>query len=316
MPDKQIIAVLGATGAQGGGLARAILADPAGGFALRAITRNPDSEAARALRDEGAEVVEADLDDVQSLERAFDGVHGAFVVTNFWEHFSPDREIEQATNAAEAASRAGLRHVVWSTLEDTRQWVPLEDDRMPTLQGRYKVPHFDAKHEANSAFTERDVPTTFLMASFYWENMIYFGQGPQRGEGGALALTLPMGDEPLAGIAAEDIGRCAYGVFKAGDRLIGETVGLAGDHNTGHDLAAALSNALGEEVAYNAVEPDVYRSFGFDGADEMGNMYQVYRDFARDVLAARSVSRTRELNPDLQDFRTWLARNKGRIPIE
>ncbi|NNF59586.1 MAG: NmrA family NAD(P)-binding protein, partial [Rhodothermaceae bacterium] len=180
MSDSKIIAVVGATGAQGGGLARAILDDPDSGFRLRALTRNPDSDAARALADRGAEVVQADLDDLGSLEAAFREAYGAFCVTNFWEHFSPEKEQAQAANMAEAAKAEGLRHVVWSTLEDTRRWVPLDDDRMPTLMEHYKVPHFDAKGASDRAFTERGVPTTFLLTSFYWDNFIYFGSGPQR----------------------------------------------------------------------------------------------------------------------------------------
>ena len=92
MAQKQIIAVVGATGAQGGGLARAILADPSGGFGVRALTRQVASDKARALASAGADVVAADLDDEASLGRALEGAHGAYFVTNFWEHFSPDRE--------------------------------------------------------------------------------------------------------------------------------------------------------------------------------------------------------------------------------
>ena len=134
---------------------------------------------------------------------------------------------------ARAAKAAGVQHVIWSTLEDTRKWVPLSDDRMPTLQGKYKVPHFDAKGESNRFFTEAGVPTTFLLTSFYWDNLIYFGMGPKKGPDGKLAFTLPMGDKKLPGIAAEDIGRCAYGIFKRGPEFIGKTVGIAGEHLTG-----------------------------------------------------------------------------------
>src|SRR5262245_13357602 len=159
--ETKLIAVTGATGAQGGGLTRAILADPRGGFAVRAITRK--AAKARALAELGAEVVEADLDDPVSLHRAFDGAHGAFLVTNFWEHFSPEREIAQARNMAWAAREVGLEHVIWSTLEDTRKRVPLSDPRMPTLQERYKVPHFDGKGEADALF--EGLPVTYLLTS-------------------------------------------------------------------------------------------------------------------------------------------------------
>jgi uncharacterized protein YbjT (DUF2867 family) len=315
MTEKKIIAVFGATGAQGGGLARAILADPDGGFAVRAVTRNPESEAARHLADLGADVVSADIDDDASLQQALVGAHGAYFVTFFWAHFSPEREKAEAASMARAAKAAGVAHAIWSTLEDTRRWVPLADDRMPTLMGEYKVPHFDAKGESNALFTEAGVPTTFLLTSFYWDNLIHFGMGPRRGEGGRLVFTLPMADKKLPGIAAEDIGRCAYGIFKGGNAHIGKTVGIAGEHLTGAQMAAELAGALGEAVAYHAISPADYRALGFPGADDLGNMFQFKQEFESDFCGARDPAVARALNPQLQDFRTWLERNKGRIPI-
>ena len=140
MADTKTIAVVGATGAQGGGVARAILADPGGGFAVRAITRDPTKEAAQALAAAGAEVVQADLDDEASLTAAFEGAYGAFCITNFWEHFSAEKEIEQAGNLARAAAAAGIKHAIWSTLEDTRAFLPIDDDRMPVLQEQLQRP--------------------------------------------------------------------------------------------------------------------------------------------------------------------------------
>jgi len=315
MSDKKIIAVIGATGAQGGGLVRAILDDPDGGFAVRAITRNAESDKAKALTEAGAEVAAADLDDVDSLRRAFEGAHGAFCLTNFWEHFSPEKELQQARNLAQAAKDAGVQHAVWSTLEDTRRWVPLDDDRMPTLMDSYKVPHFDAKGEADQIFRDAGVPTTFLLTAFYWDNFIHFGSGPQKGPDGNYAVTFPMGDKKLPGIAVEDIGRCAYGVFKRGDELIGETVGIAGEHLTGAEIAAALSDALGIEVGYNDVPPEVYRSFDFPGADDLGNMFQFKRDFNEDFVGARDIAKARELNPRLQNLKQWLAHYSDEIPL-
>jgi uncharacterized protein YbjT (DUF2867 family) len=316
-PDKarRIIAVVGATGAQGGGVVRAILGDPGGDFAVRALTRDPSKEQAQALAAAGAEVVQADLDDEASLERAFAGAYGAYCLTNFWEHFSGEKEIEQARNQAAAAKSAALEHVIWSTLEDTRAFIPLDDDRMPTLQERFKVPHFDAKHEAHAAFTDAGVPTTFLHTAFYWENFIYFGAGPQRNPDGTLAVTFPLGDAKLPGIAVEDIGKVAYAIFKAWAEYIGESVFISGENLSGSELAAAFSKALGEEVVYNEVDPDVFRSFDFPGADEMGNMYQFKRDFESDYAGARVRSEVLKLNPELQDFETWLAANKDRIPL-
>ena len=146
---------------------------------------------------------------------------------------------------ARAAKDASVQHVIWSTFEDTRAYVPLDDTRMPTLQGTYKVPHFDAKAEANREFTDLGVPTTFLLTSFYWENLISFGMGPKRGPDGVLAITMPMGDKKLPGMASADIGKFAYGLFKAGREFIGQTVGVAGEHPTGAQMAASLTKALG-----------------------------------------------------------------------
>jgi uncharacterized protein YbjT (DUF2867 family) len=311
---KKIIAVAGATGSQGGGLVRAILADPSGEFSARALTRNVNSEKAKALAKLGAEVVTADVDNIESLKRAFKDAYGAFCVTFFWEHCSPERETAQARNLSRAAQHAGVQHVIWSTLEDSRKSVPLNDDRMPTLQGKYKVPHLDSKADADDDF--RKLPATLLLTSFYWDNLINFGMGPKRDADGKLAFTLPTADSKMPTIAAEDIGKCSYGIFKRGPEFIGKTVGIAGEHLTGDQMAATLSEAIGEEVRYNYVPPEVYRTFGFPGAEDLGNMFQFFRDFSDELCAARSLEFSRGINPNLQTFRVWLKENLARIPLE
>jgi uncharacterized protein YbjT (DUF2867 family) len=316
MPTSNLIAVIGSTGAQGGGLVRAIQSDPAGGFRARAITRKATGDKAEALRKLGAELVEADLDDARSLTKAFEGCYGAYCVTNFWEHFSPAKEHQQAANMAQAAKAAKLQHVIWSTLEDTRKLVPLSDNRMPTLQEKYKVPHFDAKGEADQLFADAGVPTTYLLTTFYWDNFIYFGSGPKKGPDGKLALTLPMGTSRLSGIASEDIGKCAYALYKQRSKWIGKRVGVAGEHVSGADMAAAMSKAIGQEVVYNAVSPATYRSFGFPGADDLGNMFQYYAEFEKEFSAARDLGVTRSLNPELLDFKAWLAKYGAKIPLD
>src|SRR5262245_5551944 len=270
MADKKIIAVVGATGSQGGGLAGAILADPNGGFAVRAITRDTNKDNAKALASQGAQVVSANLDDVESLKKAFAGAYGVYAVTNFWEHFSGEKEKAQAKNIAEAAKAAGVKHVIWSTLEDTRKLMDSSDKRMPMLQEKYRVPHFDAKAEADAYFA--GLPVTYLVTSFYWDNLYMFGLAPKKDESGVYAWTFPMGNSKLAGIAADGMGRVAYGIFKAGPEYIGKTVGITGENLTVAEMGEKLSKGLGiGSVKYNAVDPDLYRSFGFPGADEMGN---------------------------------------------
>jgi uncharacterized protein YbjT (DUF2867 family) len=312
---KKIIAVAGATGAQGGGLVRSILADPDGEFAVRAITRDPTAPKARELAAAGAEVVAADISDRAAVARAFDGAYGAYCVTFFWNHFSPDQERAEAHAMADAAKQAGLRHVIWSTLEDTRRLMSLDDPRMPTLMGQYKVPHFDVKGEADDYFRATGVPTTCMLTSFYWDNLIHFGMGPKAGPDGKLHFALPMGDQPLPGIAAEDIGRCAHGIFKRGSELAGRTVGIAGEHLTGAQMAAVLSRVLDREVVHDHVPFDVYRGLGFPGAEDLGNMFQFNHDFSAEFCRARSVDFSRSLNPRLQDFATWAAANASAIPI-
>ncbi|MDI1431484.1 NmrA/HSCARG family protein [Polyangium sorediatum] len=312
---KRVIAVVGATGAQGGGLVRAITAHPSGAFRARALTRNVDSPAAKELRGLGAEVVAADLDDEASLRRAFEGAHGAYCVTFFWDHASPEKETEQARAMARAALHARVEHVIWSTIEDTRRWVPLADGRIPTLRGKYKVPHMDAKGEADTTFLDLGVPTTFFHTAFYWENFIHLGMGPQRGEDGRLALTMPLGPARLPGIATEDIGRAAYRIFERGADFIGQRLGVASDHLTGSELAAAFSAIAGEEVRYNAIDLDVYRRLDIPGVDDLANMFQFKRDFEADYCGLRDVARTRVLNPNLRSFAAWLAENQRRIAL-
>jgi len=206
--------------------------------------------------------------------------------------------------------------VIWSTLEDTRQWVPLTGNRMPTLQGKYKVLHSDGKGESNHFFTDAAVPTTFLLTSLYWENLLHFGMGPKQGPGGELVITFPIGDKKLSWIAAEDIGKCAYGIFKKGNEFIGKTVGVSGENLTGAQMAAVFTEILGRQVRYNSVSPDVYRAFGFPNADTLGNMFQFLRDFEDYCCGVRDPHFARSLNPSLQSFKMWLTQNKSAIPLE
>ena len=253
MADKKIIAVVGSTGAQGGGLVEAILADPNGGFAARAITRDPARTRPKRSPPRAGKSSQADLDDVESLKKAFAGAYGVYAVTNFWEHFSGEKEKAQAKNIADAAKAAGVKHVIWSTLEDTRNLMQADDKRMPMLQEKYRVPHFDAKAEADSFF--EGVPTTFLVTSFYWDNLYSFGLAPKKGADGQYEWTFPMGDSKLAGIAVEDIGKVAYGIFKAGQQYVGKTVGIARRGLTIAEMGEKISTGMGVgPVRYNAVD--------------------------------------------------------------
>jgi uncharacterized protein YbjT (DUF2867 family) len=310
MKSTRIIAVVGATGTQGGSVARAILNNHDGDFALRALTRKPSSPRAEALARAGAEVVYADLDDLESVKRAFTGAYGAYCMTDFWGgDGDPERERTQGSTMAEAARCAGLQHVVWSTLEDTRRYVPLSDPRMPTLLGKYKVPHFDGKGEADEAFIRFGVPTTFFLTSFYWENFLQFpGMQLRKRDDGDVILAMPMGDKKLPGIAVDDLGRCALGVFRQ-TCSTEQIIGVAGEHLPCTQIAASLTKAIGRPVRYTDVDPASFRTWGFPGAAELSNMLQFKRDFQEVFCGHRSVERSRQLNPAMQTFDAWLSRH-------
>ncbi|HZX08265.1 NmrA/HSCARG family protein [Kribbella sp.] len=318
--SKKLIAVVGATGAQGGAVVRAILADRFGEYAVRALTRNPDTPKAQELAASGAEVVAADLDDEASVRSAFDGAYGAYVVTNYWAPLTPEQEaartraemeLDQAETAARAARDAGVQHLVWSTLEDTRLFFAGRDD-VPSLDdGRYKVPHFDAKGEADALFTKYGVPTTFLRTTFYFDAFLH-AMPPTRTTDGQLTITFPMGDRRLSGVASEDIGRSAFAILKRPD-LIGATISIAGDHLTGTQYAEALSEALGEKVMYHAPAVEEYREYPFPMAVEMANMFQFYAENHDEFTGARDLAKVRELNPELESFATWLEHHRAEL---
>ena len=311
--SKKTIAIFGATGAQGGGLAHAIAADPNGPFAARAITRHTDSDKAKALKALGVDVVAGDTDDPASLDDALAGADAAFCVTNFWEHLDVVREGNQAAAMARATKKAGLSHVVWSTLEDTRKDIPLTDTRMPVLHGQFFVPHFDSKGQIDPIFASDGAPTSFIRAAFYWDNFIHFGMGPRKGDDGKYTLALPLGGVKLPGIWSGDVGRCAYGIFQKGPSAAGQTFGVAGETLSGADMAAKMGKALGIDIAFFDVPFDVFRGLGFPGAEDLGNMFQYQQILGEAFYEARNPLVARELNPGLLNFDAWLAANRDKI---
>lgn len=284
MSSCPVIAVFGATGAQGGGLARAILADPARSFTVRAITRPVDGVAARTLTALGTQVVAVDLDDAASLERALQGAYGVFGATNDRDPCSPERELEQVNHIARAARRAAVRHVIWSTQENTR--------------------------EADSLLC--NLPTTVLRTPFFWDDLIPLGMGLRRAADGGLDFVLPMGTGRLPGIAAADIGPCALGIFQRCGQFIGHTVGIAGEHLDGAQIAVALSAAIGEPVRYVPTSFADYVQFDLPRAGDLAYMLRYNHDCNDTYCTECAVGLTRELHPGLLDFEQWLAENAHR----
>jgi len=224
-------------------------------------------------------------------------------------------ELDQAAAAARAAKDTELRHVVWSTLEDTRPHFQRLGIEVPDALGNYKVPHFDAKAEANASFTALGVPTTFLQTTMYYEAFLQ-GQGPHRNDNGELVLTLPMADKRWALIAGEDIGKTALGVFRRGGQFIGKTVSIAGTLATGEQLAATFTAALGEKVIYQPMTTDQMRASEQPGVLEVANMFQFYSDASQYFTGVRNLDLVHELNPDLQPLDTWLTRHKNEMPLD
>ena len=326
MPDTRIIAIIGATGQQGGGLARAILADPGTGFAARALTRNPGSERARALAALGADVVEADLDDEASLRAAFDGAYGAYVVTDYFAAIVPDvpacspqeaarnraqRELAQAANAARAARDTGIRHAIWSTAEDTRPHFNRTRSDIPRTEGGFATPHLDAKSEANAFFTELQVPTTFLQPAYYYESLI--GGLLTRDPRGEPVLSLPLADSRLALIGAEDIGRTALTMLRHPDDFIGRKVSVAGAHSSGEELAAMISGVAGEKVHYRPFTWEQFRSLPFPTAVTAANAFQYFAETQEDLLSRYDLNESRRINPQMASLDEWLRAHRSSL---
>ena len=185
---------------------------------------------------------------------------------------------------------------------------------MPTLRGRWKVPQYDAKGAANTLFRERGVPTTLLTLSFFWDNLVRHGMQPQRAADGGLVFTLPMGTRPLPGMAAADVGRIALALFERPQRWVGRSLGVAGAHLDGAQMAAALSRSLGEPVCHRSPRFIDVAALPFPGASEMANMFRFLHDFNDEVVAMRSVAVARELHPGLLDFDAWLAAHAHQLP--
>jgi uncharacterized protein YbjT (DUF2867 family) len=257
--DKKLIAVVGATGQQGGAVVRALRATNQ--FKVRALTRNPAKH--RELADE---VVEADLNRPETLACAFKGAHGVFLVTNFQEHGAA--ELKQAAAAVRAAKNAGVKHFVWSTLPDVEA----------ISKGKFDVPHFTGKAKVDRIVSEAGFANyTFVIAPFYYQNLIGV-LGPQKQPNGFAGWTLPL-DPTVRGIHMADItelGGIVAGAFAHPEQAgHGEYLPLVGDFMSFNEIIDTLKQQ-GHTFSFNQVPKEVFAGF-FPGAAEIAEMFAYFQ---------------------------------------
>ena len=296
MTGRETILVMGATGAQGGGVARHLLSD--GKFAVRILTRNPGSEKAEALKKAGAAVIQGDLENLESVRGAAKGCAGVFGVTNYWEHF--DKEYQHGKNLIDGVAAAGIKHLVFSSLPYAKK----------LSKGKLEVPHFDIKGRLEEYTRGLGAPATFVHVAFYFENFLHFFP-PRKQEDGAFAFGFPQGDTPLGGLAVEDTGGVVTALFKRREEFLGKTVGIAGDDLPAKTYAEIMTRILGKKIVYNHIPREVFASFGFPGAEDLANMFEYNRLYIPNRKA--DVEQSRALYPKMQRFEPWLIANKERF---
>jgi uncharacterized protein YbjT (DUF2867 family) len=256
---RKLIAVIGATGQQGGAVVRALQAQ--GQFKVRALTRNPGKH--RELADE---VVEADLDRPETLKAAFEGAHGVFLVTNFWEQGTD--ELKQATAAVRAARNAGVKHFVWSTLPDVEA----------ISGGKFRVPHFTGKARIDRIVEEAGFANhTFVIAPFFYQNLVG-SLAPQKRADRSLGWALSL-DPAVRGIHMGDIselGNIVAGAFAQPDQAgNGEYLPLVGDFMSFNEIIDTL-NRQGHRFSFKQVPKEVFATF-FPGAAEVAEMFAYFQ---------------------------------------
>ena len=281
MADKQneerLIVVVGATGKQGGAVARSLLHR---GFRVRALTRNPQKTEAQALADQGAEVVQGDMEDRSSMERALEGAYGVFSVQNFWET-GYDREVQQGKTVADAAKAAGVEHFVYSSVGSAHR--------------QTGIPHFESKWEIEEHVRQIGLPYTILRPTSFMQNWEWTREMIL---GGTLAQPLDP-DKPLQQVAVEDVGVFAAIAFENPDRWIGREVDLAGDEQSMTEIAETFGRVIGREVSYYQVPWDQFE-------EQMGEEATLNLRWINDVGYEADIAALRQEYPELTTFERYL----------
>ncbi|HTL10221.1 MAG TPA: NmrA/HSCARG family protein [Chitinophagaceae bacterium] len=296
MTQKKTILVTGATGAQGGSVAKALLADDT--YAVRILTRHPSGAAARELQAAGASIAAGDMSDPESLRKAMQGCYGVYGVTNFWEHF--EHEYQLGKNLVDAVKESNIEHFVFHTLPDLKKM----------SKGKYSVPHCDLKAALEQYTRMLQIPATFLRIAFYYENFLTFFP-LQKMNDGSYSFGFPQGDTKLAMISVEDVGGIVNSIFHHRDAYLRRVVGAVGADEPCAAYAAVMSKVLNTEVRYNHIPRDVYASFPFPGAEELANMFEVQRLHIDNRLI--DLIETYALNPNTQSFEQWMVKNRHRF---
>ncbi len=297
MADKPIILVTGATGSQGGSVAHFL--SKSGKFSVRALTRDTHSKKAAALTAEGAEVVEGNLDDKDSLVKAMKNCYGVFGVTNFWEHF--DKEAQHGRNLTDAVKESSIEHFVLSTLPPVNK----------ISGGELSSPHFDIKAEFEDYAKSLNLNITFTHIAFYYDNFINFFP-LKKGEDGNFHFGFPQGENiKLGGVAAGDTGGVISAIFENKDQYLGKTIRIVGDALYPQDYAKVMSEILGVKVIFDYIDRKTFSGFGFPGAADIADMFEFYTQFIPDEQKA--IDESKKLFPAIKNFETWLTENKSRF---
>jgi len=250
--DKKIIAVMGATGTQGGGVLRSLLED--GTFAVRAVTRNPDSASSKELKSLGAEVVQADLDNTPSLTEAFKGCYGVYGVTDFWALFAlhnydqaatAAHETQHGRNLVDAAKAAGVQYFVWSTLD--------HGDTINCF-------HFRSKYEVNDYVKASGIPYTLLYTAFYYSNLTTYNMLKPE-EDGTLTLTVPLPSETkFHTFDGSDAGRWVVPILKDTERYNGKDVHAVAEFINTYEMAEIITRVSGKKCNFPEISKDTFYS--------------------------------------------------------
>lgn len=302
----KIITVFGATGGQGGGVVSALLKAISRGepYAIRAVTRKPDGEKAKQLKIQGCEVVVCDMDNKGSVEQAIKGSYGVFLVTNYWEHFSMEKEVEQGKRVIDVCEALGVKHLIYSGLENVKKAIGIE------------CAHFDGKgmveEYLHTKKLKERLPFTIVRFPFYYNNLVS-SFTPRKKDDGTLLYDIPMEGVAMDGIDVTQGGECVYGILESPDCYRFKTIGLSGDKITIQQYCETLTKHLKEKglkFEDSKITLDEYRAQPDNpAAIELGNMFEFYKRGNPD----RDIRLTKKLNEETQRFDVWVRENKAML---